>query len=151
MSEKAASLVAQAKQWATYYGPFTQGEESTALTVELRFRAAWDDNDADTLAEVFADNGSILLGDEQLNGRDAIHARLKEGFAGQYRNSRITEEPVEVKFLTEDVAYLLTEGGVLFAGEESLPVERTLRTTWIATRREGKWALMSHQSSPITG
>src|SRR3954470_7511771 len=55
MSEKASSLVAQAKQWATYYGKFTQGEESAALTAPLRARAAWDANDADAFAGVFTE------------------------------------------------------------------------------------------------
>ena len=72
MSGKASSLVAGAKQWASLYGDYANGKEGAVLTVPLRLRAAWESNDADALADVFIENGSMLIGDEQLKGREEI-------------------------------------------------------------------------------
>lgn len=50
MSTEGASLVAGAKQWASYYGDFPNGVEGAVLTAPLRCRAAWDANDAEGFA-----------------------------------------------------------------------------------------------------
>ena len=152
MSEnKAAALVGQAKQWATYYGPFTQGEEAAALTAPLRARAAWDDNDADAFANVFVENGSILIDDNQLTDREAIRAYLTEAFAGDLRGTRVIQTPIEIKVLQPGVAVVITEGGVVSEGETEVPAERAVRATWVTVHRDGEWRLFSQQTSPITG
>jgi uncharacterized protein (TIGR02246 family) len=147
----AASLVDGAKKWATYYGAFTTGPESAVLSAPLRVRGAWEANDADALADVFTGNGSLLVGDEQLNGRERIREYMTAAFAGPYRGATLVEEPKEIKFLTQDVALAITEGGVLLDGETEVAAERRSRTTWVVVRRGSDWALLSQQSSPITG
>ena len=153
MSEKASSLVAGAKQWATYYGKFTQGEESVALTAPLRARAAWDAGDADAFAGVFTENGSILVDDEQINGREAIRAFFAEAFAegGALAGTRIITEPVDIKVLEPGVAVVITDGGVLHGTETEVPTERTVRGTWVTVREGEEWRMVSQQTSPVKG
>jgi uncharacterized protein (TIGR02246 family) len=152
MSEKASNLVAGAKQWATYYGKFTQGEESVALTAPLRARAAWDANDADAFANLFTANGSILVDDTQLTDPESIRLFFKEAFAGTLRGTSLVMEPIEIKILEPGTAVVITDGGVLYEGETEVPVERTVRGTWVTVRGEdGEWRLVSQQTSPIKG
>jgi uncharacterized protein (TIGR02246 family) len=153
MSEKASSLVAGAKQWATYYGQFTQGEESAALTAPLRARAAWDANDADAFADVFTENGSILVDDEQINGREAIRAFFTEAFAdgGALAGTRIITDPIEIKVLEPGVAVVLTDGGVLHGAETTVPQQQTVRGSWVTVREGEEWRLVSQQTSPVKG
>lgn len=147
----AAQLVAQAKEWATYYGKFTSGEEAAVLGVPLKVRAAWDSNDADALASVFVDNGSWLAGDKQLTGRDEIRAYMAEVFAGPLQGSKVTEEPLEIKVVNEELALAITDGGVLYEGETELPPGRKFRTMWVIVKQDGDWKLASHQTSPVKG
>jgi uncharacterized protein (TIGR02246 family) len=151
MSEKASSLVAGAKQWATYYGKFTQGEEATALTAPLRARAAWDAGDADAFAGVFTENGSILVDDEQLTDRESIRAFFAEAFAGTLNGTKLLIDPIEIKVLEPGVAVVITDGGVLYEGETSVPAERTVRGTWVTVREGEEWQLFSQQTSPVKG
>ncbi|MBV2156599.1 SgcJ/EcaC family oxidoreductase [Kitasatospora sp. SUK 42] len=151
MTEKAASLVTQAKQWASRYGEFSNGTEGAVLTVPLRVGAAWASHDADTLAELYTEDGSELIGDIQLRGREEIRAYLAEAFAGSYRGSRLVDEPVDIKLLTADVAVAVTEGGIVRAGEEAPAPENSFRATWVVVRRDGDWRLFSHQTSPLKG
>lgn len=152
MSEnKAASLVDQAKRWATYYGPFTQGEKAAALTAPLRARAAWDAGNADAFADVFVDNGSILFDDDQLTDREVIRDYLTEAFAGKYEGTRCVHDPIEVRILTPDTAVVITEGGLLYDDETTVPADRAVRATWVTVRRDSEWQLFSQQTSPITG
>jgi uncharacterized protein (TIGR02246 family) len=151
MPSKASALVAQAKQWATYYGDYSNGEEGAVLTVPLRIRAAWERNDADAFAEIFVDNGSMLVGDEQLRGRDEIRKYMAAAFEGPYKGGRLTEEPLEIKLLAPDVAVAITQGGVLYEGDTEVPPGRQVRTMWVVTKKDGDWRLVSHQSSPLKG
>jgi uncharacterized protein (TIGR02246 family) len=151
MTEKATSIVAQAKQWASYYGPFTGGEQAAVLSVPLRIRAAWESNDADAFADVFIENGSLLLGDDQLDGREEIRAHMAEGFAGPYQGARVTEQPLEIQFLTPDVALAITQGGVVPAGDSELASEREERAMWVCVKGPDGWRLAAQQTSPLKG
>lgn len=141
---------AGAKEDPTYYREFTGADEKAALTVPMRIQAAWASNDADAFAGVFAENGSLLLGDRQLTSREEIRSYMAEAFAGGYRGAHVKGWPIEVTFLTEDVAMIVTEGGVIPAGRSELDPLDMIRATWIVVRRaDGTLELMSHQSSPV--
>ncbi|OKI23869.1 DUF4440 domain-containing protein [Nocardiopsis sp. TSRI0078] len=149
MATDAASLVAQAKEWAGSYGPFPNGEEGAALSAVLRARAAWADGDADALADVFVENGSLLLGDDQYTSREEIRTAMTEALAGPYKDTRLSEEPLDMRFLGDDTAVVVTEGGVARADEEAPGEKYRTRTVWISVRRNGDWKLFSYQSSPL--
>lgn len=151
MTEKAASLVAGAKQWASLYGDFPNGEEGAVLTAALRVRAAWDANDADTFAAMFVDNGSLLVGDRQLMSSDEIRAYLAEAFAAGWQGTKLHERPREIRLLTPSVAIAITEGGVVPAGREELSRDEEERAMWVLAKRDGDWRVVSRQTCPIRG
>jgi len=151
MTSKASSLVAGAKQWATYYGGFPNGTEGAALTAELRARAAWTANDADAFADIFVDNGSMLVGDRQLMTREEIRAYMAEAFAGGYKGSRLVEEPIDVRLISASVAVVITQGGVVRDGADAVAATDEIRTMWIVVRHDGDWWVSSYQSSPVKG
>ncbi|GAA4705964.1 SgcJ/EcaC family oxidoreductase [Phytohabitans rumicis] len=151
MENQAAALVAGAKEWASYYGDFPNGDEGAVLTAVLRVRAAWDANDADAYADMFIDNGSQLVGDNQLTSRDEIRGYVAEAFAGAYAGSRITEQPREIRLLNDTVAVAVTEGGVIRRGQAELDPMNEVRTMWIIVNRDGDWRVASHQTCPIKG
>jgi uncharacterized protein (TIGR02246 family) len=148
---KAALLVDQAKEWAGHYGAFPNGEEGAVLSVPLRFRGSWDRGDADDVAAVFTDDGSLLLGDEQLRGREEIHARLTAALAAEYRGTRVVHEPVAVRFIADGVAVAVTEGGVVLPGESAPAPANEVRAVWVTVKQGGEWKLFSYQTSPVRG
>ncbi|MBY8870791.1 SgcJ/EcaC family oxidoreductase [Micromonospora sp. PLK6-60] len=136
----------------SYYRQFTGADEKAALTIGQRIQAAWAANDADAFAEVFAENGSLLLGDEQLTSREEIRAYMAKGFAGPLRGARVTGWPLAVTFLNDDAAFLVTQGGIMYATDDELLPQREIRAVWVIARRApGVLELMSHQGSPIRG
>jgi uncharacterized protein (TIGR02246 family) len=135
----------------SFYRDFTDPRDRAALTVPLRITHAWATNDADEFADVFTENGSLLMQDEQLTSREQIRAYMKAGFEGGLRGAHVKGWPLQVKFLTDDTAMVITQGGIILDGETETAPERQIRATWIVTERDGGWALLSHQSSPIKG
>jgi len=147
----AAALVSSAKKWATYYGEHANGRAGAVLTAPLRVRAAWDTGDAEALAAMFVDNGSMLLGDRQLTSRDEIRDYLTEVFAGGYRGSRLVEDIRDITELSPTVALAVGESTIVPAGRDEPESGAALRTMWVVVKQDGDWRVASWQSSPVTG
>lgn len=151
MGSEASSLVAGAKQWAGYYGKYPNGEEGAVLSVPLRLRAAWDAGDADALAAIFADNGSMLVADSQLQGPEEIREYHRTAFAGELAGTTRTEEPIEITFLAPDIAFAVTKGGVVAKGAQQIEAADVVCGSWVVAKKGGEWLLVSHQTSPVKG
>jgi uncharacterized protein (TIGR02246 family) len=135
-----------------YYGPFADTDEKAVLTVPQRIQAAWERNDAHMFADIFTQNGSLLMRDDQLTSRAQIRAYMAAGFQGPYRGARVTGWPLFIRFISADVAMVVTQGGILLAGETLVAPAREIRATWVVVREpDGQLRLLSHQSSPIRG
>ncbi len=136
----------------SYYRGFTTEDEKAVLTVAMRIQTGWERNDADYFADVFEENGSLLMQDTQLTSREQIRSFMREGFLGGFKGARVKGWPVSVSFLTRDVAVVVTEGGIILAGETETAPERQIRATWVVVRDgEGRLGLLSHQGSPVKG
>jgi uncharacterized protein (TIGR02246 family) len=135
----------------SYYRQFTGDDEKAVLTVAMRIQEGWERNDADYFAETFADNGSLLMKDEQLTSREQIREYMKAGFEGYFRGARVRGGPLAVKFLADDTALVVSEGGILLEGETETAPERKVRVTWVIVKDDGGLKLLSHQTSPIKG
>jgi len=135
-----------------FYREFTDGDERAVLTVPLRITHAWRINDPDLFADTFAEDGSLLVQDNQLTSREQIREYMGKGFDGGLAGAKVTGRPLEVKFLAPGVAIVITEGGIIMNGETEIAPERRIRACWVIVRgADGNLSLFSHQSSPIAG
>jgi uncharacterized protein (TIGR02246 family) len=136
----------------SYYREFTGDDERAVLTVAMRIQAAWKVNDADAFADVFRSDGSLLMQDTQLTSREDIRAFMQAGFDGPYKGARVNGWPLEIQFLSDDVAVVVTEGGIILPGETESAPARKIRATWVVVRdADNTLSLLSHQSSPLGG
>jgi len=149
MTNKASALVAGAKQWASHYGNYPNGEEGHVLTAPLRIRGAWDANDADAFADMFIENGSMLVGDSQLMNREEIRTYMSEAFKGGFKGTRWNEDPQEIRLLNDTVAVAVTQGGIVRGGQDAVAPSDQVRALWVIVKRDGDWRVASHQTSPI--
>lgn len=133
----------------TYYGEFTSEKEKEALSVPLRLVAAWAKNDANGVADVFTDDGILILpGDVYKKTREEIRAFMAAAYAGPFKGSGVTGRPVDVRFVNDEIALLRTEGGILAEGQTSIAPELAVGSTWIVVKKEGEWKLAAYQNSP---
>ena len=133
----------------SYYGRFTSEREKEALSVPLRLVAAWSHNDADGIAEVFTDDGILILpGDVFKQGREEIRSFMAAAYAGPFKGTGVTGAPVDVRFVSDDVALLRTHGGILAPGEKEIDPELAVRSTWVVVKQSGEWRLAAYQNSP---
>ncbi|WJK42572.1 SgcJ/EcaC family oxidoreductase [Solwaraspora sp. WMMA2056] len=126
----------------------TDADRAAVAALPQRVVAAWAAHDATAFAGVFASDGTLILPGLFLKGRDKIGAYMDQAFAGPYKGTRVTGQPFDVKFLSTDVALMLTEGGVLLPGETDVADGRAIRASWLATKVNGQWHLAAYQNTP---
>ncbi|MEE4543362.1 SgcJ/EcaC family oxidoreductase [Streptomyces sp. V4-01] len=144
-----SQTIAAAGDLDAYYGAFTSEREKEALSVPLRLVAAWAHNDADGVANVFTEDGILILpGDVLKRGQDEIRSFMAAAYAGPFKGTGVTGAPVDVRFVGDDVAVLRTHGGILAAGETEIADELAVRSTWVCVKQDDEWRLASYQNSP---
>ena len=149
MSTNTTSTVVDRAGLDAYYGQFTSDKEKEVLGVPLRLVAAWASNDAAGVADVFTADGILILpGDVYKKGRDEIRSFLAAAYAGPFKDTKVTGRPVDVRFVSEDVALLRTHGGILAPGQTEIDPELAVRSTWLAVKKDGQWQLAGYQNSP---
>jgi uncharacterized protein (TIGR02246 family) len=109
---------------------------------------AWADGDADTFAKLYTDDASVVQPGIYKKNNEVIRTTMAAGFAGPLKGSRVIDEPQSVRFLGPDAAVVITEGGVLMAGQTEVPAEREVRSTWVLARRDEQWLVVAYQNSP---
>ena len=109
---------------------------------------AWADGDADTFAKLYTEDASVVQPGIYKENNEVIRTTMAAGFAGPLKGSRVIDEPQSVRFLGPDAAVVITEGGVLMAGQTEVPAERQVRSTWVLARRDEEWLVVAYQNSP---
>jgi uncharacterized protein (TIGR02246 family) len=109
---------------------------------------AWADGDADTFAKLYTDDATVVQPGIYKRNNDDIRTTMAAGFAGPLKGSRVHDEPQSVRFLGPDTAVVITEGGIIMAGQAKCPAERLVRSTWVLTKQDEQWYVAAYQNSP---
>ncbi|HXL94961.1 MAG TPA: SgcJ/EcaC family oxidoreductase [Streptosporangiaceae bacterium] len=118
--------------------------------VLARLYKAWEANDAEAFVADYTDDAIVIQPGVFKKDREEIRTTMAAGFTGPLKGSRATDTPVSVRFLTDDTALVVSEGEILFAGQDSVASERTVRATWVLVRRDGGWLIASYHNSPAS-
>jgi uncharacterized protein (TIGR02246 family) len=124
------------------------GEQAAIAAVPARMVAAWADHDADAFARIFTEDGTMILPGHYHKGRAEIREFMAAGYAGPYRGTRVTGQPIEIKPLADGAVAMITEGGVITPGATELDPKAAIRASWILVKRDGEWLLAVYQNCP---
>jgi uncharacterized protein (TIGR02246 family) len=130
--------------------PAAAGDQAAVAALTQRVIAAWSYADADSLAEVFTEDATMTLPGLHKKGREEIRTYLRNAYANQYKGTQVTGKPVDLRFLSSDVALMLTRGGVLAPGETEVSDDQAILAAWTCVKQDGDWYLAAYQNSPAT-
>ncbi|MFF4348947.1 SgcJ/EcaC family oxidoreductase [Streptomyces sp. NPDC001530] len=91
------------------------------------------------------------------DGREEIRAYMAaacagplKGSNGPLKGSKPLDEPRRIRFLSPGTAVVVSEAGILLAGENELPADRIRRATWVLVRgpHDRTWAITSYHDAP---
>jgi uncharacterized protein (TIGR02246 family) len=124
---------------------------AASLDLPQQVIAAWADNDGNAFAELFAEDGTMILpNDVYLSGREEIRAYLKAAFDGPYKGTRVVGVPLSMKTIDDVVVIITTRGGVVHPGEQDVAPERAIRATWVLAKQDDGWFIAAYQNTPIS-
>ncbi|MET9889288.1 SgcJ/EcaC family oxidoreductase [Streptomyces sp. NPDC006465] len=118
-------------------------------TVLDRLYSAWADHDADAFADLYTEDATVVMPGVFHDGREEIRAYMAAAFDGPLKGSRPLDEPRRIRFPRPGTAVVVSETGILLAGESELPADRLRRATWVLVRDPagGSWAITSYHNA----
>jgi uncharacterized protein (TIGR02246 family) len=126
----------------------TDADKAAIAALTQKVVAAWAYHDADTFASVFTDDGTMILAGVYCDGPDEVRAFMADAFEGNYKGTQVTGKPISIRDLGPDTAILLSNGGVLGAGETEVTTQNAIRASWLVSRRDGEWKVAAYQNTP---
>jgi uncharacterized protein (TIGR02246 family) len=125
-------------------------DRQAILGVLANLYKAWEAGDAEAFAAGYTEDASVVQPGVYKKDREEIRATMAAAFAGPLRGSRATDHPSAIRFLTGDTAVVISEGGIIFAGQDAVAAEGLVRATWVLVRRDGSWRIASYHNSPAS-
>lgn len=123
-------------------------DQAAIAALPARMIESWAAHDSDSFADLFTEDGTLILPGVYKKGRAEIQEFMATAFAGPYKGSRVTGQPIDIKPLGTDAVALITQGGVIPAGKTELPDEAAIRASWILVKHAGQWRLAVYQNCP---
>jgi uncharacterized protein (TIGR02246 family) len=110
---------------------------------------AWEAGDADGMvANYIGDATAIMTGSLRIS-RDAIRESMALAFKGPLKGSSTHNKRISLRLVGRDAAIVVSESGILFAGETEVPDTRKVNATWVFEKRDGKWLIAAYHNSPV--
>lgn len=126
----------------------TQADMAAIASLTQCMIAAWAVQDAEAIANLFVEDGTMIIAGTYRDSRAAIQDYFTEAFRGEYKGTQVTGKPLAARFFGPDVGVLLTVGGVLEPGETEVSNKQAIRASWTVVRRDGEWRLAAYQNTP---
>ena len=111
---------------------------------------AWEAGDAEAFVADYTEDATVVQPGVYKKDREEVRTTMAAGFAGPLSGSRATDHPSSIRFLTDDAAIVISEGGIIFAGQDAVASEGLVRATWVLVRRGGAWRIACYHNSPAS-
>ena len=121
-------------------------QQAAVAALAQQMIASWAYGDADGIAELFTEDGTLILPGVYAQGVEDIRAYFKDAFDKDYKNTQVTGKPISLRFFGPDVALLLSQGGVLGENESEISEGQAIRASWFCVKVDGKWKLASYHN-----
>jgi uncharacterized protein (TIGR02246 family) len=109
---------------------------------------AWEAGDADGMVANYTADATAVLPGALRDSREVIRASMALAFAGPLKGSSTYNKQLSLRFVGRDAAIVISESGILFAGEAEVPDERKVNATWAFEKRDGQWLIAAYHNSP---
>ncbi len=128
----------------------SRSDDKAAINVMLsEMYQAWTDNDADGFTKYYTDDATAILPGSLRGSRKVVRDLMAAGFEGPLKGSSTVDKQLSLRFVGQDAAVAISEGGILFAGEDAVPEARKIHATWVFEKRDGRWMVAAYHNSPV--
>jgi uncharacterized protein (TIGR02246 family) len=111
---------------------------------------AWEAGDAEAFVADYTEDATVVQPGVYKKDREEVRTTMAAAFAGPLSGSRAVDHPSSIRFVTGDTAIVISEGGIIFPGQDAVASEGTVRASWVMVRRDGSWRIASYHNSPAS-
>ena len=110
---------------------------------------AWAAGDADGMVANYTGDATAIMTGSLRGSRDVIRESMALAFEGPLKGSTTYNKQLSLRFLGRDAAIVVSESGILFAGETEVPDTGKVNATWVFEKRNGRWLIAAYHNSPV--
>ena len=110
---------------------------------------AWEAGDADGMVANYTADATAIMTGSLRDSRDVIRESMALAFDGPLKGSSTYNKQLSIRFIGRDGAIVVSESGILFAGETEVPDPRKVNATWVFEKRDGQWLIAAYHNSPV--
>src|SRR5580765_3312153 len=110
---------------------------------------AWEAGDADGMVANYTEDASAIMTGSLRGSRDVIRDSMAAAFDGPLKGSSTYNKQLSLRFVGRDAAIVVSESGILFAGQTEVPDAGKVNATWVFERRDGQWLIAAYHNSPV--
>ena len=124
-------------------------DEAAIQAVLVDSYKAWEAGDADGMVADYTADATAILPGSLRDSRDAIRKSMALAFEGPLKGSSTYNRQLSLRFVGRDAAIVVSESGILFAGQTEVPDTGKVNATWVFERRDGQWLIAAYHNSPV--
>jgi uncharacterized protein (TIGR02246 family) len=124
-------------------------DEAAIQVVLVDSYKAWEAGDADGMTASYTADATAIMTGSLRGSRDVIRESMAQAFEGPLKGSSTWNKQLSLRFAGQDAAVVISESGILFAGETEVPDTRKVNATWVFERRDGQWLIAAYHNSPV--
>jgi uncharacterized protein (TIGR02246 family) len=124
-------------------------DEAAIQAVLVDSYKAWEAGDADGMVADYTADATAILPGSLRDSRDAIRESMALAFEGPLKGSSTVNKQLSIRFVGRDAAVVISESGILFAGQTEVPDAGKVNATWVFEKRDGQWLIAAYHNSPV--
>ena len=127
----------------------SRAEDAAAIAAVLADSyQAWEAGDASGMVANYTADATAIMTGSLRDSRDVIRESMALAFEGPLKGSSTYNKRLSLRFVGSDAAIVVSESGILFAGETEVPDTRKVNATWVFEKRDGQWLIAAYHNSP---
>jgi uncharacterized protein (TIGR02246 family) len=125
-------------------------EDATAIqAVLVDSYQAWEAGDADGMVANYTADATAIMTGSLRDSREVIRTSMAQAFEGPLKDTSTYNKQLSLRFVGRDAAIVVSESGILFAGQTEVPDTGKVNATWVLEKRDGEWLIAAYHNSPV--
>jgi uncharacterized protein (TIGR02246 family) len=124
-------------------------DEAAIQAVLVDSYKAWEAGDADGMVADYTADATAILPGSLRGSRNEVREGMALAFEGPLKGTSTYNKQLSLRFVGKDAAIVVSESGILFAGQTEVPDAGKVNATWVFEKRDGQWLIAAYHNSPV--
>ena len=124
-------------------------DEAAIQAVLVDSYKAWEAGDADGMVADYTADATAIMPGSLRGSRNVVRESMAAAFDGPLKGTSTYNKQLSLRFVGRDAAIVVSESGILFAGQTEVSDPAKVNATWVFEKRDGQWLIAAYHNSPM--